>query len=135
MRSVATGEDVAQLGEDPGGTGVRRVYVEPEPLSLANVGDRRNRIDRGRGRRAYGCDHGQRKYSRPAISFHCRRQCPGVHAESIICRNLPESAQPEAERHHRLVDARVRFFRAIDGNAGQIRSAGHSIFAEPEPGM
>ena len=53
-------ERPAVLGADHRGAGVRGVDVEPGAVSLAGVGDRRDRVDRRRGRRADRRDDGAR---------------------------------------------------------------------------
>ena len=98
--ALPAGEVVSQLGADRRRTGVGGVDVEPDARLRAEIGERRNRIDRARTRRPDGRD--ERAGAVQIDGF-------GPHTEALVHRHLP---QLELEQLRGLVRGRVRVLRA-----------------------
>jgi hypothetical protein len=116
--AVAALEDVAALGQDRGRSPVGGVDVQPEPLTLADVGDGRNRVHaRGRGRRHRGGDR-ERRPARGPIGGYRVRESDRVHAELPVDRDLAEALLPNAEDDGRLLDRGVGLLGGVHAQAG-----------------
>ena len=79
-------EHPAQLRRDRGRAAVRRVDVEPEAVLLADAGDRGDRIDARRRRRARGGDHRERPDPGGDVLVDRLAQRDRVHAEALVDR-------------------------------------------------
>ena len=75
---------------------VRGVHVQPQPLALADVRNRRHRIDAGRRRGAHGGDDGDRQHARRAVVGDRALESIGPQPEFGIDRNPPKRFKTES---------------------------------------
>ena len=107
------------------GRAVGAVDVEPHAVLGADVGERVERIDRARARRAGGADHGDRDHACGAIGLDRARQLVGAHAEGAVGADRAQRAAAEAEHVAGARDRVVRLLgRVHGGGAGR-----HAVLA------
>ena len=132
---VYPSEQVPHLGHRHGRAAVGAIDVEPEVLALGDGGDILNGIHRGHARGAGGGHHGKRLVAECAVAHDGALQHVGAHAEIAVTGDVHHVLEAEPERHHRLVDRRVRMLAAVDTQARQVRTPGHAALADAERGI
>ena len=108
---------------------------QPHLLSLADLSNRRNRIDGCCRSRANRGDDGEWHTSETAIVLDLGSERLRIHSQRGISPNLSERLQPKTQSHHRFVHARVRLLRAVNNDPRQIRTSGHSLLAKAKLGV
>ena len=129
--ALPAGEQVPQLGQHGRRAAVRRVHVQPEPLAVADVGDGGDRVDAGRGGRAHGGDHRERRHAGGTVfrDRGCKRF--GPHRELLIGLDRAAAVLADAEHDAGLLDRRMRLLRGVDA---QPRLADQAAPARLEAG-
>ena len=101
--SLPAGERRSPVGQDRDRAGIGRVDVEPQALALGDVGDRRDRIDRGGGRRPDRGDDGDRRQARGPVGRDRGGERVGPHLEALVHRDpRPHDARPRPSVMHAL---------------------------------
>ena len=103
--------------------------MQPEPLPLAEIGDRRHRVDARRGGRADGGDDGERRHPGPAVIGDRGGERVRSHPEPVVRVDPPQPRLSQPQHDDRLVDRRVRVLGAVDTQRRQVRPAGETAFA------
>ena len=134
VRAPAVVHDPGGLRDQGGGAGVRGVDVQPDPLGRAHVGDLRHRIHAGHGGRADRGDDRQRRPAGRAVGRHGRAQRVGPHAEPVVDGDPLQGALPEPQRHHGLVDRRVRMLGQVDPARRQLGASRQPAGADVRDG-
>ena len=130
--TVAARQHVSVRRHQRRGTAVRRVHVQPHPVAFAYVGNRRHRVDAGRGRGAHGRDDRQRRHPRVQVGADRFVQQVGAQTEVAIDRDMSRPAPADAQRYRGLVDRTVRVGRGVHGQRAQVGASRQPLFADVE---
>ena len=117
-------ERCSTLRDQRHGPGIGRIDVEPQPVPLRDVGDRRDGVDRGRRGRPDRGDDGDRQPAGLSIGLDRGVERFRTHGERVIDRDPDEALAADAERHARLLDRAVRLLRGVDADRWDVGPAG-----------
>ena len=130
--AIAAVEYPAHLREYGRNAAVGRVDVQPNLLPLADIGDVRDRIDRRRRSSSNGGNHREWDVTSPQIALHSAAQRLYIQPQLGVGGNFSERIESKTKRHHRLVDARVRFLGAIHHDFRQVGASRQTFFPDAQ---
>ena len=127
VRAGAALERVAALRHDRRDTAVRAVDVQPQIVALADIRNRRHRIDARRRRAANRRDHRDRQIPVGDVLRDRGVERVGPHAEVIVRGNVAHGIVAVAKKDHRFIDGVVRMLRAINAYARDVGASAQSL--------
>ena len=106
-------EQRPQLRNDRGRAAVRGVHVQPQAVLEAEIGNRADRIDRGRGGRAGGGDDAEGKAALGPILGEAVSEGGREHPVTRVGRHQPDRLAAESQHQRRLLYRGVRLLGSV----------------------
>src|SRR6266536_1620843 len=132
LRTIYAREDVSAVRRQEEETSIRRVDVEPKPMSLRDVGDHRERIDRADVDRSGRRHHQPRVETTLAIGPYGCFECSRLHPQLLVEPDAADDALTESRDAQALLHAMVRLLSEVDDGPVNVGGPDSGSFARGE---